>query len=123
VPGNASFHGWRARSVDGPAFQSVWEARAFAIVVRLSETGCFTWAEWVGCLASQIEASAAAERAGGWARSDAEVWIDAAEALLIRKGITSAEQLRAKRLAAWPIDVPHGSVKSSSQSKDPPHIP
>jgi hypothetical protein len=32
---------------DGPVFNQPWEAKAFALAVRLSEAGHFTWPEWV----------------------------------------------------------------------------
>ena len=31
------------------AFAEPWEAKAFAIVVKLAEAGHFTWPEWVEC--------------------------------------------------------------------------
>ncbi|MFM7571266.1 MAG: nitrile hydratase accessory protein [Betaproteobacteria bacterium] len=88
-------------------FQHPWEARAFAIVVKLAEAGCFTWAEWVSCLSEHIRASEQAANEGARLRGYPEQWVDAAEALLVRKGVTSAEQLRARRLAAWPVINQH----------------
>ena len=41
---------------DGPVFKAPWEASAFAIAVRLSEDGRFTWPEWVTHLSAEIEA-------------------------------------------------------------------
>ncbi len=90
-----------------PQFQSPWEARAFAMVVKLSEAGHFTWSEWVGFLSRSIAESGAKEATDGRRRSYGEQWIAAAESLLIAKGITSAEQLQARRLACWPINPGH----------------
>lgn len=92
---------------ESPQFQTPWEARAFALVVRLSEAGHFTWSEWVDFLARSIAESDVKEVTDGRRRSDGEQWIAAAESLLIAKGITSAEQLRARRLACWPINSGH----------------
>ena len=94
-----------------PVFQHPWEARAFAMIVSLSEQGLFAWSEWVECLSERI---AAAEQRGsedGRCPSYSEHWVGAAEDLLIRKGITSFEQLRARRLGAWPIDVAHTDLR------------
>lgn len=92
---------------ESPQFQAPWEARAFAMVVKLSEAGLFTWSEWVGFLSRSIAESGAKEATDGRRRSYGEQWIAAAESLLIAKGVTSAEQLQARRLACWPIDPGH----------------
>ena len=46
---------WEAE--DGPVFKEPWEAAAFAMAVRLSEAGKFTWSEWVDYLSAEIEAA------------------------------------------------------------------
>lgn len=92
---------------ESPQFQTPWEARAFAMVVQLSEAGLFTWSEWVGVLSKNIAEAARDEAAGGRPRSYGELWISAAEALLIEKNITSSEQLQARRLACWPMSSAH----------------
>lgn len=88
-------------------FQHPWEARAFAIVVKLAEAGYFTWAEWVVCLSERIRDADSAGADGKRPASYSEQWITAAEDLLVRKGMTSVEQLRARRLAAWPLVNDH----------------
>ena len=35
-------------------FDQPWQARAFALVVSLSELGLFTWPEWTAALANEI---------------------------------------------------------------------
>jgi nitrile hydratase accessory protein len=95
---------------ESPHFQSPWEARAFAMVVKLAEAGHFTWPEWVDFLSRSIAESGINEASDGRPRSYGEQWIAAAESLLISKGVTSAEQLRAKRLACWPVNVDHAHV-------------
>lgn len=92
---------------EGVGFEHPWEARAFAIVVKLAEAGLFSWAEWVACLGEQIRASELASANGSRERAYSEQWIDAAETLLVRKGLTSVEQLRARRLGAWPSTMDH----------------
>jgi nitrile hydratase accessory protein len=44
---------------DGPVFNEPWEAQAFALAVRLSEAGCFTWAEWAKALSQELKAAQA----------------------------------------------------------------
>src|SRR3546814_19319095 len=40
---------------NGPVFREPWEAQAFAMAVKLHETGAFTWPEWAAALARAIE--------------------------------------------------------------------
>ncbi len=82
---------------DSIRFAEPWEAKAFAIVVQMSGAGHFSWAEWVECFSSEVKAATAAEAAGLSAPSYYEQWLAAAEKLLVAKGVTTREQLRAKR--------------------------
>lgn len=41
-----------------PIFAEPWEAQAFAMAVRLSELGYFTWKEWAAALAAELRAAA-----------------------------------------------------------------
>jgi hypothetical protein len=36
-----------------PVFAEPWQAQAFALAVKLSEQGCFTWKEWAAALANE----------------------------------------------------------------------
>src|SRR5258708_5449393 len=94
----------------GPVFKEPWEAKAFAMVLRLYERGLFSWAEWAGALAQEIVAA----RASG----DADLgdtyyqhWLRALETLVARKGAASIDELtRCQR--AWAdaaARTPHGS--------------
>src|SRR6516165_2945133 len=38
------------REKEGPVFAEPWEAQAFALTVKLSEQGHFTWSEWARAL-------------------------------------------------------------------------
>ena len=40
------------RDEGGPVFAEPWQAQAFALAVKLSEQGHFTWKEWAGALAA-----------------------------------------------------------------------
>ena len=45
------------RDKDGPVFNEPWEAKAFALAVRLSEADYFTWPEWVRIFSQEIKAA------------------------------------------------------------------
>jgi len=93
----------------GPVFKEPWEAKAFAMVLRLHEQGLFSWAEWADTLAHEIHAARAA--------GDADLgdtyyrhWLKALEAIVARKGATSADEL-ARCCLAWAeaaARTPHG---------------
>jgi nitrile hydratase accessory protein len=82
-----------------PVFNEPWEARAFALIVAMSQAGHFTWGQWVESLANEIAQAKAIEAAGGKPASYYEQWQAAAEKLMIDKGMTSVDQLRARRFA------------------------
>jgi nitrile hydratase accessory protein len=88
-------------------FSHPWEAKAFAIVVQLSAAGHFTWAEWVACFSDEVKAATAAEAAGIPTPSYYEQWLAAAEKIMIAKGVTSPEQLAAKRFAIGIVGTTH----------------
>ncbi|MDE0334684.1 MAG: nitrile hydratase accessory protein [Defluviicoccus sp.] len=94
---------------DGPVFQAPWEATAFAMAVRLSEAGTFTWGEWVEYLSTEI---AAAKQRGDPDLGDRyyEHWLAALEKLVIDKGLGSETELAALK-HDWTeatIHTPHG---------------
>jgi nitrile hydratase accessory protein len=88
-------------------FAEPWEARAFAIIVNLAQAGHFAWGEWVDCFSQEVARATAAEAAGAPAKTYYEQWLDAAETLLVEKGITSHPQLMAKRFAIGAVGPAH----------------
>jgi nitrile hydratase accessory protein len=86
-------------SEDEPHFAEPWQAQAFAMVVKLHERGLFTWREWADTLGEQI---AAARAAGDPDRGDTYYahWLGALEAIVARKGATSAYELQ-RTAHAW----------------------
>ena len=88
-------------------FSAPWEAKAFAIIVKLAEGGHFSWAEWVECFSKEVAAATAVEVEGGTPKTYYEQWLNAAETLLIDKGMTSREQLFAKRFAIGSVGAAH----------------
>jgi len=88
-------------------FAEPWEAKAFAIIVKLAQAGHFSWSEWVECFSKEVAAATAVEAAGGTPRTYYEQWLNAAETLLVDKGMTSREQLLAKRFAIGSVGSTH----------------
>ena len=94
---------------DGPVFKAPWEAHAFAMTLKLHERGVFTWAEWAAALSRAI---AAAQAAGDADLGDTYYrhWLDALEALVSTKQVSSADELK-RYQAAWDHAAdrtPHG---------------
>ena len=46
------------RDEGGPVFAEPWQAQAFALAVRLSAQGYFTWKEWAAALADELKSAA-----------------------------------------------------------------
>ena len=94
----------------GPVFKEPWEAKAFALVLRLHERALFTWPEWAHALSQEIRAATAA--------GDADLgdtyyhhWLRALEAIVARKGAASVAELDRCR-HAWAEAAertPHGA--------------
>jgi nitrile hydratase accessory protein len=97
------------REGDGPVFAEPWQAQAFALTVRLSAAGCFTWPEWAAALGAQLAAAAARGEPDDGTHYY-EHWLCALEGLVTRKGWTSAAALSSRK-AAWIAAyraTPHG---------------
>ena len=54
------------RDEGGPVFAEPWQAQAFALAVKLSEQGHFTWKEWAASLAEELQADGVAAFAAGY---------------------------------------------------------
>lgn len=97
------------RDGQGPVFAEPWQAQAFALAVRLSAEGYFTWAQWAHALAAQLHA------AKGRGEPDDgthyyEHWLAALEALVAAQGLSDPRTLR-ERKEAWADayrSTPHG---------------
>ena len=92
-----------------PVFKEPWEAKAFAMALRLHERGLFTWTEWADTLAQEIRA---AHSAGDADLGDTyyQHWLRALEIMVTRKGATSVDEL-ARYGQAWAeaaLRTPHG---------------
>jgi nitrile hydratase accessory protein len=101
-----------------PVFAEPWQAQAFALAVRLSEKGHFTWTEWSAALAAELKAAADRGEPDDGTRYY-EHWLAALERLVTAKGLASADALL-DRKEAWADayrHTPHGKpVELRSQS-------
>lgn len=88
-------------------FAEPWEAKAFAIIVKLAEDGVIAWPDWVACFSREVAKATAAEARGETPKSYYAQWLDAAETILVDKGVTSHEQLFARRFAAASVGTGH----------------
>jgi nitrile hydratase accessory protein len=97
------------RDEGGPVFAEPWQAQAFALAVKLSEQGYFTWKEWAAALAGELEAAAnRGEPDDGSHYYDH--WLAALERLAQAKGLVDQVAL-AERKEAWADayrHTPHG---------------
>ena len=90
-------------------FAEPWEAQAFALAVRLSEQGHFTWKEWAAELAAELKAAADHGNPDDGTHYY-EHWLATLERLVTNKGLTDREALR-ERKEAWADayrHTPHG---------------
>ena len=97
------------RDEGGPVFGEPWEAQAFALAVRLSEAGCFSWAEWAAALGDEIRAAQARgdpDRGATYYQH----WLAALERLCVAKGLLAGADLERRR-EEWRqayLHTPHG---------------
>ena len=94
---------------DGPLFAEPWQAQAFAMTVRLSAEGHFSWPEWVQYLSAEI-----ANDSGGEAGEPLDIyyrqWLAALEKLVADKGLASAAEMSGRK-EDWRrayLNTPHG---------------
>ena len=97
------------RDEGGPVFAEPWQAQAFALAVKLSAEGHFTWKEWADALGAELKA---AEQRGepDDGRSYYHHWLAALEKLVSAKGLATPDAL-AERKEAWADayrHTPHG---------------
>jgi len=90
-------------------FAEPWEAQAFALAVRLSEQGYFTWQEWAAALADELRAAAQRGEPDDGSRYY-QHWLTALERLAAAKGLAAPAELAARK-EAWTeayLRTPHG---------------
>lgn len=97
------------RDAEGPVFAEPWQGQAFALAVKLSEAGYFTWKEWAAALAAELKAAADRGEPDDGSRYY-EYWLVTLERLVTARGLTDVAAL-AERKEAWADayrHTPHG---------------
>jgi nitrile hydratase accessory protein len=92
-----------------PVFAEPWEAQAFALAVKLSEQGHFTWTEWAAALADELKAAGRRGEPDDGSRYY-EHWLTALERLVTAKGLAESSALLTRK-EAWAAayrTTPHG---------------
>jgi nitrile hydratase accessory protein len=93
----------------GPVFAEPWQATAFALAVRLSTEGHFTWKEWAATLADELKLAAERGEPDDGSRYY-QHWLAALERLVVAKRLSDPATLLACK-EAWAEAyrrTPHG---------------
>jgi len=105
------------RDEGGPVFAEPWQAQAFALAVRLSAQGHFTWKEWAAALAEELKSAADRGEPDDGSRYY-EHWLAALERLVSAKALSNRDEMLARK-EAWADayrHTPHGKpVELASQ--------
>ena len=105
-----------------PVFAEPWQAHAFALAVKLSEAGCFTWSEWSAALAAELaDASRRGEPDDG--SRYYHHWLNILERLASEKRLTdrSALLVRKEEWAEAYRRTPHGQPETLAQPEGASH--
>jgi nitrile hydratase accessory protein len=97
------------RDEGGPVFSEPWQAQAFALAVKLSEHGHFTWKEWANVLADELKVAASRGEYDDGSHYY-EHWLAALERLVAAKGLSDRAAMLARK-EAWADayrHTPHG---------------
>ncbi len=108
------------RDTGGPVFAEPWQAQAFALAVKLSEEGHFSWKEWAASLADELKAAADRGEPDDGSRYY-EHWLAALERLVTAKGLSNPAALLERKLA-WADayrHTPHGKPVELIGAKEP----
>jgi nitrile hydratase accessory protein len=97
------------RDEGGVVFAEPWQAQAFALAVKLSEQGHFSWKEWATALADELKAAADHGEPDDGSHYY-EHWLAALERLVAAKGLFDPAAMLARK-EAWAVayrHTPHG---------------
>ena len=104
------------RDEESAVFAEPWQAQAFALAVKLSEQGHFTWKEWSAALADELRAAAGCGEPDDGSRYYHH-WLAALERLVTNKGLADPAALVARK-EAWAEAfrrTPHGKPVELAQ--------
>jgi nitrile hydratase accessory protein len=108
------------RDAGGPVFAEPWQAQAFALAVRLSVQGYFTWKEWAASLADELKAAADRGEPDDGSRYY-EHWLAALERLVTSKNLLSPAEMYVRK-EAWADayrHTPHGKPVELRKTEGP----
>jgi len=106
------------RDEGGPVFAEPWQAQAFALAVKLSELGYFTWKEWAATLAGELKSAVDRGEPDDGSRYY-EYWLAALERLVTAKGLSDPSAMLARK-EAWADayrHTPHGKPVELATAK------
>ena len=107
------------RDTDEPVFAEPWQAQAFALAVKLSEEGHFSWKEWAAALTEELK-SAANRGEPDDGSHYYEHWLTALERLVTAKGLSNPAAMLARK-EAWADayrHTPHGKPVELDSTAD-----
>ena len=109
------------RDEGGPVFAEPWQAHAFALAVKLSEAGVFTWSEWAAALGAELAAASARGEPDDGSRYYHH-WLAALERLAATKHIVGQPALltRKEEWAEAYRRTPHGQPVSLQSNEATP---
>ena len=109
------------RDESGPVFAEPWQAKAFAMALKLHERGLFTWSEWADTLSEEITR---AQNDGDPDLGDTyyEHWLRALERLVMAKGAANPNALdeQKERWRQAYLRTPHGQPIKLDNADDAP---
>ena len=106
------------RDEEGPVFAEPWQAQAFAMAVRLSEQGHFTWKEWAAALAAELKAAEDRGEPDDGTRYY-EHWLATLEHLVTAKALSNPNEMLTRK-KAWADayrHTPHGKPVELAAAK------
>jgi nitrile hydratase accessory protein len=109
------------RDEGGPVFAEPWQAQAFALAVKLSDDGHFTWKEWATALADELKVAASRGEPDDGSHYY-EHWLAALERLVAAKGLCDPAGMLARK-EAWADAyrrTPHGKPVELPSTREEP---
>jgi len=106
----------------GPVFAEPWQAHAFALAVKLSEAGLFTWGEWAAALGAELAAASERGEPDDGSRYYHH-WLAALERLVATKRVVNPHALKARKdewVEAY-RRTPHGQPVALEHTAAAPH--
>jgi len=110
------------RDKGGPVFAEPWQAHAFALAVRLSEAGLFSWSEWAAALGAELAAASERGESDDGSRYYHH-WLAALERLVAAKRVVASHALKARKdewVEAY-RRTPHGQPVALEHTAAAPH--